>query len=153
MNTSSILFNSYNKSNNFNTNLFELKQGDLLFGSIRPYLKKAGLSPINGALAGTVFSYKVIDDSYYNYVLFTITNDNFFKYAVANSKGTKMPVIGNNEILNYKVPFNSKIIRKFNELLDFKKIYIDLSNENKKLIEYRDFLIPLIMDGQVAINE
>lgn len=37
-------------SANFESNLTEMKEGNILFGSIRPYLKKAGIAPCNGRL-------------------------------------------------------------------------------------------------------
>ncbi|WP_429977458.1 hypothetical protein, partial [Mycoplasmopsis bovis] len=41
--------------------------GDILFGSIRPYLHKAGFAPFDGVVAGTVHSFKPINNNYYNF--------------------------------------------------------------------------------------
>ena len=47
MPSDTIALSQLNSSENFNTNLFVMKQGDILFGSIRPYLHKAGFAPID----------------------------------------------------------------------------------------------------------
>ncbi|MCM1189272.1 MAG: hypothetical protein NC541_08240 [bacterium] len=54
MRSDSIGITELNSSNNFTTNLFEMRKGDILFGSIRPYLHKAGITPCDGIVAGTV---------------------------------------------------------------------------------------------------
>jgi type I restriction enzyme S subunit len=80
-------------SKDFDTNLFSVKKGDLLFGSIRPYLRKAGIAAYDGAVTGTVHCFEIKNSFDFNLALMTITSENFFEYAINNSKGTKMPVV------------------------------------------------------------
>lgn len=54
MPSDTIALSEINTSDNFTTNLFEMKKGDILFGSIRPYLHKAGFAPCDGVVTGTV---------------------------------------------------------------------------------------------------
>ena len=147
----SFSLDTINISNNFSTNLFEMNMGDILFGSIRPYLKKAGIAPCDGAFAGTVFSSKTKENSDYNFVVITMTNDNFFDFANAISKGTKMPVVGSDDLLDYKIPYNREICEKFNNLLDLKEIICSNIKKILKLTELRDFLIPMLINGQIKI--
>lgn len=149
---SSMCLSSRSLSSSFTTNLFLLKKYDILFGGIRPYLLKAGFSPFDGLVTGTVHSYSTIKPEYYNFSLITFINEHIFKYAVANSKGTKMPVIGSDDLLNYKVPFNEDIIRKFNKQISFKELIANNINENQKLVELRDWLLPMLMNGQVKVK-
>ncbi|MCR4799565.1 MAG: restriction endonuclease subunit S, partial [Bacteroidales bacterium] len=114
MPSSSISLHKLNSSDKFTTNLFIMHEGDILFGSIRPYLKKAGIAPCDGVVAGTVFSYRTIVEDDYNFALFTLCRDSFFEYALAVSKGTKMPVVDSDHILAYKVPYSSRIAKLFN---------------------------------------
>lgn len=147
----SISLDTINSSNNFSTNLFEMHEGDILFGSIRPYLKKAGIAPCDGAFAGTVFSYKTKKETDYNFVIITMTNENFFNFANAISKGTKMPVVGSDDLLDYKIPYNEKISKNFNGLLNLKDTICSNIRKISKLTELRDFLIPMLINGQVKI--
>ena len=146
MPSGSINLNELNDSNNFSTNLYFMKKGTFLFGSIRPYLKKAVIAPCDGAVAGTVHSFKTKNDINYNFILGTIINDFFFNYAVQISKGTKMPVVGFDDLLEYPVAYNETIVEKFNSH-DYKSIICDKIMENIKYNKMRDNFAPLLMDG------
>lgn len=116
MPSNSISINDTSSSKDFETNLFAVKEGDILFGSIRPYLRKAGIASYDGAVAGTIHCYEVIKESDYNLALFTLTSENMFKYAINNSKGTKMPVITSDDLLEFMLPYNEEIAKKFNRI-------------------------------------
>lgn len=140
------------KSSDFNTNLFVMNKFDILFGGIRPYLKKAGFAPMDGLVTGTVHSYKVLNESDYNFALLTLTHESMFKFAVSNSKGTKMPVIGSGDLVSYKVAYNQEVIERFNILLSFREVIAQNIIENQKLVELRDWLLPMLMNGQVSVK-
>lgn len=44
-------------------------------------------------------------------------HESMFQFAISNSKGTKMPVVGSDDLLEYKVPYNEEIVKKFNQIL------------------------------------
>ena len=140
-----------NSSDNFTTNLFEMKQGDLMFGSIRPYLKKAGIAPCNVAFAGTVHSYHTKNDYDYNLCLCALTNDDMFNYAIKNAKGTKMPVIASDDLLKYKVPYNKNIVKLFNDTLIIKDIVCNCVMQNIELNQLKSKLLPLLINGQLEV--
>jgi type I restriction enzyme S subunit len=143
----------YDTSNSvkFDTNLFSVKKGDLLFGSIRPYLRKAGIAAYDGAVTGTVYCYEVKNSIDYNTALFTITSENLFKYAINNSKGTKMPIVSSEDLLNFNIPYNEEISKLFNNLPIKEKIVSSVIQSNE-LASLRDFLLPLLMNGQVSFK-
>ena len=152
MPSNSIIISQLNSSDNFTTNLFTMKKGDILFGSIRPYLHKAGFAPCDGVVAGTVHSFRVKNNQDNNFALMTVSRDDFFNYAVNVSSGTKMPVVSSNSILDYKVPFNSKIARRYNEI-PLITILSSHIQENQKLISLRDWLLHMLMNGQATISD
>ena len=152
MPTNSLSLNELNKSNLFDTNLFGLKKYDILFGSIRPYLKKACIAPCDGAVAGTVHCYIVNKESDYNFSLITLCSDNLFKFAINNSKGTKMPVVSSDDLLEYLVAYNEDMVKLFNSL-NLKEVISNNIMQNQELTSLRDFLLPLLMNGQVTIGD
>ena len=152
MPSNSITISQLNSSNSFTTNLFTMKKGDILFGSIRPYLHKAGFAPCDGVVAGTVHSFRVKNSQDNNFALMTVSRDNFFNYAVNVSSGTKMPVVSSDSILDYKVPYNNKIARRYNEI-PLIAIISSHIQENQKLISLRDWLLPMLMNGQATIED
>lgn len=147
----SIFLNELNTSDAFETNLFKMKEKAILFGSIRPYLHKAGIAPCDGAVAGTVYQFLPINDDDYNFALMALTHPRIFDYAMSRKQGTKMPVIKDDKLLAYKVPYNAEVAKKFNEL-DIASTLVNAAMENQRLAQLRDYLLPLLMSGQVIVN-
>ena len=152
MPSNSMTLGKLNTSDAFSTNLFVMKQGDILFGSIRPYLHKAGFAPCDGAVAGTVHSYINKKDIDYNFILCTLCSESFFDYAQNVAVGTKMPVVSSDSILAYKVAYCADIVSRFN-MIKFTSIMAHNIQENQELASLRDFLLPLLMNGQVGFKE
>lgn len=148
----SIALEDLNTSDNFNTNLYVMHQGDILFGSIRPYLHKAGFAPCDGVVAGTVHSYRVKKQSDYDFALFTLCRNSFFDYAVNVSAGTKMPVISSDSLLAYKIAYNPEIANRFNSLSVVDTIAKNIQ-ESQRLIALRDWLLPMLMNGQATVQD
>lgn len=152
MPSGSIALDQVNRSDKFSTNLFRMNEGDILFGSIRPYLKKAGIAPCKGVVAGTIHSFRVKKESDYNFALFTLCGKAFFDYAVRVSTGTKMPIVSLDSIMSYKVPYSESIVRRFNRI-DVRHLICSNVQETQKLASFRDWLLPMLMNGQATISD
>lgn len=152
MPSDSISLSQINTSENFATNLFNMKTGDILFGSIRPYLHKAGIAPCDGVVAGTVHSYRVKQHKDYNFALITMCRSQFFDYAVNVSSGTKMPVVSNDALLDYKVAYSHKVVKAFNQIV-LQQTITQAVMENQSLTALRDWLLPMLMNGQATISD
>ena len=148
MPSSSIALDELSSSEMFSTNLFKMKEGDILFGSIRPYLKKAGIAPCNGVVVGTVHSYQAKKEFDYTFALFTVCRDKFFDYAVKVSTGTRMPIIKSENLLSYKIAYSENVVRLF-DMPNLKRIICKNLQENRRLAELRDWLLPMLMNGQI----
>ena len=151
MPSNNMLLADFNESKNFSTNLFVLKQGDILFGSIRPYLRKAGIAPCDGAVAGTVHVIRPRRKEDYNFLATTLCSERMFKYATTVSQGTKMPVVTIDSLFDYKIAYDETVAEKFNGF-DIKGIFSRIAIENHELAALRDFLLPMLMNGQVKIK-
>lgn len=81
----------------------------------------------------------------------TLCSNNMFAYSNKIAKGTKMPVVSASDLLNYKVPYNEKIIKLFNSI-QVKDIMISNVQQNIIFEKLRDFLLPLLMNGQAIIE-
>lgn len=152
MPSNSFCLNNLNSSDLFETNLFYMKKYDVLFGAIRPYLFKAGFAPIEGVVTGTVYSFTPVLENNFNFLLLTLTSVTTFKHAIACSTGTKMPVIGIEDLLNLKVAFNENISSKFNDFVKIKELISKNILENKELTSLRNWLLPMLMNGQARVK-
>lgn len=83
----------------------EYRQGDILIGNIRPYLKKIWHADIAGGTNGDVLVIRVIDEAVDSRFLYQMLADyKFFEYNMQHAKGAKMPRGDKAMIMNYSVP-------------------------------------------------
>ncbi len=155
MPSGSIVLDKYNFGDSFGSNMKTMKKGDILFGSIRPYLKKAGIAPYDGVRAGTVhcfYTKNTIDSSMCSVMM---TSEDMFQYAIMKSGGsTRMPSVSAKDILSYSFAYNQEISSKYNDICsDLINQIILLINENISLASLRDWLLPMLMNGQIKVGD
>ncbi|MDR2733372.1 MAG: restriction endonuclease subunit S [Spirochaetota bacterium] len=78
--------------------------GDVLVSNIRPYFRKIWLANCKGGCSNDVLVLRAnqqVDSAFLYYLL---SDDNFFDYATATAKGTKMPRGDKSAIMRYEVP-------------------------------------------------
>lgn len=115
MPNNNIFINDFSCGENFTTNIKTLNNLDLVYGSIRPYFKKAGFALDVDYIAGSVYSFKPLDKKNYLWVLACICSDEFHLFTSSNSQGTKMPIINWDTFSSFKIRYDSEIIYEFNE--------------------------------------
>lgn len=78
---------------------------DVLVSNIRPYFKKIWFATKNGGSSNDVLVIKNRDSQILDnkYLYYSLSNDDFFNYVTATSKGTKMPRGDKGAILKYEV--------------------------------------------------
>lgn len=105
------------------------KKGDVLVSNIRPYFKKIWKAKFDGGCSNDVLvfiSKENIDDDFLYYVL---SDDAFFLYCMATSKGTKMPRGDKKSIMQYEVPcYNTETQQKIASVLKSMDKKIELNN-------------------------
>ncbi len=139
-----------------------LKSNDYIFDG------KAILVAGNGSYTGRVSYYKGKCDLYQRTYACTLKNtDNnlipflyyFMKFFFepqykGGTHGSAIPYIVLGDLANLGIPYNEEIINKFNDtvkpILD---TYFKNCEENKQLILLRNFLLPMLMNGQVTIQQ
>ena len=155
MPNNSLCLNERGNGNDFAANKYILKKYNILFGSIRPYLKKAGFSPFEGLLNSSVIVLHSIKSENYSFGLCTIVSEPLFNFAItrSNGNGTRMPTISGEELLQFPVAFSSIYSKLFNQkVFKYWEYIANNINENIELAAFRDFLLPLLMNGQVKIK-
>lgn len=80
---------------------FELS--DTLVSNIRPYFKKIWQANFDGGCSADVLVFKANPNVSKDYLYYALADDEFFKYSMATSKGTKMPRGDKVSIMNYPV--------------------------------------------------
>ena len=67
------------------------KDGDILFGKLRPYLAKSWHATWNGVAVGDIHVYRPYGNSDSQFLNYVVQSGDFLKYAENHSYGTKMP--------------------------------------------------------------
>ena len=80
------------------------KCGDVLVSNIRPYFKKIWFADCNGGCSNDVLVLRVKSGFHPGFLYYLLSDDNFFDYATATAKGTKMPRGDKAAIMRYGVP-------------------------------------------------
>lgn len=149
-------FGSYKSDKEANSSLLLYKKNQLLFGSMRAYFHRVCIAPFDGITRTTTFVFEPKVNGSLGYSFETLNLDSTVNYAVANSIGTQQPyAVWEGSMSSMKLPkvplelkleYSSKI-----ELIIQKVISNNL--ENQELASLRDFLLPMLMNGQVTFKD
>lgn len=94
------------------------KKNDVLVSNIRPYFKKIWHAECDGGCSNDVLVFRAAEGVDPTFLYYVLADDNFFNYATATSKGTKMPRGDKGAIMEYGVPdFDSETQRRSGALL------------------------------------
>jgi type I restriction enzyme S subunit len=153
MPSNTLCLNARGNATDFDANKNILKKFDILFGSIRPYLRKAGFSAFDGVLNGSIISLQSNNPVDYSFCLCTTVSDVMFQYAIARSYGgTRMPTVSSDDLLNFPIAFDETVSNQFHNIVsEFWETISSNINQNYELMELRDFLLPLLLTGQVKV--
>lgn len=140
-----------------------VSEGDILYSTVRPNQNHHGIikSVVENMIGSTGFaqlrsSHKELKPD----IIYTFLKSDWVTtrlHQIAELSVTSYPSISPDDILFLKMPlpdFDSGIIASLGDTLDafYKKIDIN-QRENQKLSELRDWLLPMLMNGQVTIKE
>lgn len=98
----------------------------------------------------------VVKNDDYKYYLCRLFDTKFFhKYIAGFTNGTNILGLDFSGVETYKTEIpDSGLLEKFAELsLDIEKKKSEIIKENKELASLRDFLLPLLMNGQVTFKD
>lgn len=128
------------------------KEGEILFGKIRPYFHKVGLAFVDGVASSDAIVIRPLSLGLRNYVLFTVSSDDFVAAASQGMKeGSKMPRADWNLLLKYSIAIPKKDdLNRFNEVIEPMMGQLKaLCFANRKLAAARDELLPKLMSGKL----
>lgn len=127
--------------------------GDTLFGNIRPYFKKVYLAPRDGGCSPDVLILRPIGNAS-SFVYETVACDFFVGYVTAGAKGTKMPRGDKDHIMRFKMAVPPQnIISAFEEVVGpIHECRSHLAEESNTLASLRNWLLPMLMNGQLHVE-
>jgi type I restriction enzyme S subunit len=130
-----------------------LREGDILFGKIRPYFHKVCVAPLDGICSTDVIVLRPSNE-YWGLVVMTAFSDVFVSHAVQTSNGTKMPradwkVLKDFPILIPPVGIAHELSLDVADALGQARV---LMLQNRQLSQLRYLLLPKLVTGQIDVS-
>ena len=135
------------------------KKGDILISNIRPYFKKIWYATWDGGCSGDVLVIRAKQGISSRYLYTILSDDRFFNYSMASSKGTKMPRGDKESIMKYRIPdFNPEEQGKISKIIFDINDKIRINNGINDNLQQQAFALfeekfPNIRDGEFRIGD
>jgi type I restriction enzyme S subunit len=130
------------------------RQGDILFGKIRPYFHKVGIAFTDGVVSSDGIVIRAKQEVFRSLALMTVSSDEFVAEASQTMReGSKMPRADWKLLTRYlvKIPKQS-LLRNFNETVTAITDQLAiLCFQNRKLRLARDMLLLRLMNGEIVV--
>lgn len=139
-----------------NSSLISYEKDALLFGAMRPYFHRVCIVPFEGITRTTVFTLYPKDLLVLGYAFETLNQDSVIKYATDNSIGTQQPyTVWENSLEKMIIPKVPDCLKYMysKKIEGIIRMVQNNEMESSQLISLRDFLLPLLMNGQVGFKE
>ena len=140
-----------------NSSLQVYEENNILLGAMRVYFHRVCISAQSGITRTTTLVLKPKVDEYLGYAYQVLNDDNAILYATQHSSGTQQPYIKWNDVLeNYRfaMPSNPKLLYEYSKISE--PLITKAKNcarETEQLRKLRDWLLPMLMNGQATISD
>lgn len=130
------------------------REGEILFGKIRPYFHKVGVAFMDGVASSDAIVIRPIESKLRGLVLMTVSSDPFVAVTAQTMKeGSKMPRADWKQMQAYPTPLPPDgLLGSFEGTI---QPIVDqlrtLTFANQKLRAARDLLLPRLMSGEIAV--
>ncbi|HOK57097.1 MAG TPA: restriction endonuclease subunit S [bacterium] len=136
-----------------------IKFGDVIFATVRPYLKRIALVPenYNNAYCSTAFCVirPIKEKLLSGFIFYFLTLDKFVQNVSTNQHGSGYPAITDNHIYKVKIPLPSLSEQKeIAEILSVIDEKIEIEKKKKELYEELfKSLLNKIMNGEIDVEK
>jgi type I restriction enzyme S subunit len=139
-----------------NTSLIRYKQSDILIGAMRVYFHRVCIAPFDGITRTTTMVLMPKFPESLPYLYQVCNEDRTISVATKISVGTQQPYVNwDNSLENHVIPFPSDpaLVEKYSSMAaSAVKGIIAREKENAQLASIRDWLLPMLMNGQVTVK-
>jgi type I restriction enzyme S subunit len=137
------------------SNKYEFKQGQILFGKLRPYFHKVGVPAIDGVCSTDILVIAPKQPEWFGLLLGYLSSVDFINFVDAASAGTKMPRTNWEDMAEYKIIIpDQSTCKVFTKIIDslINKIHANIQ-ESHVLSNIRDTLLPRLISGKLRIPD
>lgn len=134
-----------------------IKQNETLIvmsSGSKEHLGKNAINYYEEVIGFGAFCSKIVPQKYSNYINTFLQSTEFKGYLLKQSMGTNINNLTNSDILDCRIILpNGEILDKFENMVE-KNIRLISNNyiQNQELNQLRDWLLPMLMNGQVKVD-
>ena len=151
----SIALSEWDGAGNVTSNKSVFKEGEFLFGKLRPYFHKVGFAPLDGICSTDIVVVIPRASDWAAFTLACLSSDEFVDYTDQTSTGTKMPRTSWKAMGEYKMCLPpEQIAGAFQSLAQplIERVSTNI-HESRTLTKTRDLLLPRLMSGEIRLAE
>jgi len=146
-----IALSEWGDADGVESNKFEFKRGEILFGKLRPYFHKVGVAPVDGVCSTDIVVITPKTNEWFGFVLGHASSDAFVEHTNAGSTGTKMPRTNWTDMSRYAIAIPAEpLAEAFTSLI---QPVIDSVNvaihQARTLTDIRNALLPKLISGEL----
>ena len=150
-----IALSKWTTGDGIESNKFEFKRDEILFGKLRPYFHKVGVAPTDGVCSTDIVVVRPQQQAWFGFVLGHSFSVEFVSYADAGSMGTRMPRTNWKEMARYRLALPPEsIVELFDTLIrpSVERIIVNI-HESRMLAAIRDTLLPKLISGEIRLRD
>jgi type I restriction enzyme S subunit len=137
------------------SNKFEFRKREILFGKLRPYFHKVGIAPVDGVCSTDIVVVAPQARTWFGFMLGHVSSVEFVDYTNAGSTGTKMPRTNWKDMARYELVLPSEsVAAAFTGII---QPYVDRIiagiHESRTLAVLRDTLLPKLISGELRVKD
>ena len=151
----SLGISSHGYANQVESGKLHFKEGDLLFGKLRPYFHKVSVMPFEGIASSDIFVFRAKHERYRGLMYLGFSEDGFVASASGASTGTRMPR-AEWSFMSEQVfaSDGADVLEAFNAIaLSHVEQINERLIESRKLEQLRDTLLPRLLSGELRVAD
>jgi len=151
----SIALGRWDHAAQLESNKSQFRQGDILFGKLRPYFHKVGVAPVAGVCSTDILVVSPASTDWAAFVLMHLSSDELVAHTDRCSTGTKMPRASWEHISRYEVTLPPvTVVRSFTmAIAPMAERIVAAIHESRTLAVLRDALLPKLISGELRVTE
>ena len=130
------------------------KEGDVLYGKLRPYLRKGAIAEFEGICSTDIIPLYSTDKSINEYLIYVVHSKYFVDFAISTMEGTNLPRTSWSDIKKLNIPIPPlEEQKKIANILSSVDSKIQKKQEQKeKLEELKKGLMQKLLTGEVRVD-
>ena len=151
----SICLGESGEAEELESNKNRFREGDILYGKLRPYFKKTGYAQFDGVCSTDIVVTRKKGDSGTGFICCLLASEPFIDFTVAASTGTRMPRTSWGDMCEFPIAIPTPRLLKGFDLQFYPLIErIKMSCEySVRLSSMRDALLPKLISGEIRIPD